>query len=217
MDKPTMPPVVTYTKGHDLSWKKAANCGPRAAKISADLTATVAGVGVVLLIFAVAMAAIGAFNYKHESGAKAMTTEQMASSDGLWVMEYPAGDDDCKKAVSDTLRYLTEGKARAVVYPDNCIMKPATVNGPYFTWDVQTIPPTREYDPERDGPYPVIQVHNSQSPGLKKQGRLIRPVTKPDAELAIWEVNIDGQVVVVHDPEEAWILEHRHSVPESGG
>lgn len=75
---------------------------------------------------------------------------------------------------------------------------------PYFTWDGQTIPPTREYDPERDGPYPVVQVHNSQSPGLKKQGRLIRPVTKPDAEFPIWEVDIGGEVIVCHDPEEAW-------------
>lgn len=79
------------------------------------------------------------------------------------------------------------------------------VNGPYFTWDMQTIPPTREYHPDHDGQYPVIQVHNSLSPGLRKQGRLIRPVTKPDAELAIWEVDIDGRTVVVHDPEEAWM------------
>lgn len=83
-------------------------------------------------------------------------------------------------------------------------------NGPYFTWDTQTIPPTREYDPERDGPYPVVQVHNSQSPGLKKQGRLIRPVTKPDAAYAIWEVDIAGEVIICHDPEEAWVIEHRH-------
>ncbi len=116
------------------------------------------------------------------------------------------------KAMSEEKDPLDHGDVNLVPVP-----AAQYISGPYFTWDAQTIPPTRILDPERDGPYPVAQVHNSQSPGLKKQGRFVRPVTAANAELAIWIVEINGEEVTVHDPEEAWILEHRHTVPESGG
>lgn len=78
------------------------------------------------------------------------------------------------------------------------------ISGPYFTWDIQGPQPPRKERRDDDPPYPVVRVYNSHSPGLFKQGRLVRPITPINAELAIWEVEIEGRILTVHDPEEAW-------------
>jgi len=152
-------------------------------------------------------------------GAKAMSEEKEATAamvcklaDGTeaWCLHAPPGtsNEQMTKVFEELKLHECPTKWKAIdgwrVDPLIAAPQPEYVNGPHFTWDEQTAPPTRLYDPERDGPYPVAQVHNSQSPGLKKQGRYIRPITKANAELAIWLVDINGEEVTVHDPEEAW-------------
>ena len=73
---------------------------------------------------------------------------------------------------------------------------------PHFTWDQQTPPLTRERRDD-EPPYPPMRVINSLTP-VTKMGTAIRPLTAIDAEYAVWEVEIEGVMREVRNPEEAW-------------
>lgn len=84
---------------------------------------------------------------------------------------------------------------------------PLYVNGPYYTWSLEGPQPpqkVRREDDVNEPDYPVIRVHSSHTPGLTKQARLVRPITKPDVDFPLWIVKIGGREIVVHHPEEAW-------------
>jgi hypothetical protein len=130
------------------------------------------------------------------------SSEKATSTDGLWVLYFPAGQVELRDQCAKLLEEITTKGPSGVTIPDSCKLTRIGDNSPHFTWDQQTPPLTRERRDD-DPPYPAMRVINSLTP-VTKMGRAIRPLTAIDAEYAVWEVEIEGVMREVRNPEEAW-------------